>query len=47
MYLTKTALHVAVGYAMLMSFSAHAANTGLIPCTSTAECSAEAAKIRL
>lgn len=45
MHLAKTALHVAVGYAMLISFPALAANTGLIPCTTTAECSAEAAKI--
>lgn len=41
----KTALHVAIGYALFVSFSANAANTGSIPCATTVECSAEAGKI--
>jgi argininosuccinate lyase len=41
----KTLLHLAISAALLLPFSLQAANTADVPCNSTAECAAQAAKI--
>lgn len=45
MITTKTSLRLAISCALFMSFATQAANTGLVPCSTTAECAAEAGKI--
>ncbi|HEX8596563.1 MAG TPA: argininosuccinate lyase [Pseudomonas sp.] len=41
----KTLLHLAVAYVLSTSYSAYAANTAEVPCKTTEECAAQAAKI--
>ncbi|OIN53447.1 hypothetical protein [Pseudomonas costantinii] len=41
----KSLLHLAVAFALFNSFGAHAANTGELPCTTTEQCAAQAAKV--
>ncbi|TBU76545.1 argininosuccinate lyase [Pseudomonas daroniae] len=41
----KTLLHLAVAYALFISYGAQAANTAEVPCRTTAECAEQARKI--
>lgn len=42
---TKTLLHLAVAYVLSASYGAYAANTAELPCATTEQCAAQAAKI--
>ncbi|MCC1673248.1 hypothetical protein KSI81_23910, partial [Salmonella enterica subsp. enterica serovar Indiana] len=41
----KSLLSLAVAFALFNSLSAYAANTGELPCTTTEQCAAQAAKV--
>ncbi|WP_339530094.1 argininosuccinate lyase [Pseudomonas mucidolens] len=41
----KTLIHLAVAFALLSSYGAYAADTGQLPCNTTEQCAAQAAKI--
>lgn len=42
---TKTLIHLAVAYVLSTSYGAYAANTAEVPCATTEQCAAQAAKI--
>ncbi|NWD89285.1 argininosuccinate lyase, partial [Pseudomonas sp. K5002] len=41
----KSLIHLAVAFALFSSYGAYAADTGALPCKTTEECAAQAAKV--